>query len=338
MKSMKHILACAALLVLSGLCFARGYDSVLSKHQSLRFIDQMSKAYGYFLKYDRMPEAIKVDGVTYNSGMMLSASYALVQKMMAEPKTWRYSDVRFNSSYACPDNERNNTLDIDEISLTEFMRLAGNAHRFAEKNSKFPNYCTVNVNHRDPDGSVYPTQMIINAISVGFARIFHHYKEYGTLPEKISTWHSGFLRSTNNSPKENLLVKATARKITKGLKTDYDKAKALFEYTRDMWEWQNYYNSTKGAVRTIKDKGANCCDLSHTLIAMCRAVGIPARYRHAQCKYIKSGKVIGHVMAEVYVNGRWYLCDPSSNEDTFGKHEAWSHMDTFNGRYRELPF
>ena len=82
---MKHMLACAALLVLSGLCFARGYDSVLSKHQSHRFIDQMSKAYGYFLKYDRMPETIKVDGVTYNSGMMLSASYALVQKMMAEP-------------------------------------------------------------------------------------------------------------------------------------------------------------------------------------------------------------------------------------------------------------
>ena len=133
-------------------------------------------------------------------------------------------------------------------------------------------------------------------------------------------------------------MKSTMRKVTKGLTSDYDKAKALFEYARDAWEWQNYSNTGKGAVKTIKDKGANCGDLSHTLIAMSRAAGIPARYRHAQCKYIKSGKVIGHVMAELYVDGVWYLCDPSSNEDTFGNHEAWAYMDTFNGRYRELPF
>lgn len=338
MKTFRQLLTCVAFLALSVICGAKGHDSVLSKDQSAEFISQMSKAYGYFLKNDRMPETIKVKGVVFDSGMMLSASFSLVQKMMAEPKAWKGSDIRYSASYPCPDNERNNTLDIDEISLAEFMRLAGNAHVYAEKNNKFPNYCTVNADHRDPDGSVYPTQMIINAISVGFARIFHHYKQHGTLPEKVSTWHSGFLRSTNNSPKEHSLVKSTARKVTKGLKTDYDKAKALFEYARDAWEWQNYSNTGKGAVKTIKDKGANCCDLSHTLIAMCRAVGIPARYRHAQCKYIKSGKVIGHVMAEVYVNGKWYLCDPSSNQDTFGNHEAWSHMDTFNGRYRELPF
>jgi hypothetical protein len=57
----------------------------------------------------------------------------------------------------------------------------------------------------------------------------------------------------------------------------------------------------------------------------------------------EGGRLILHFgavdqVAEVYVNGKWYLCDPSSNQDTFGNHEAWSHMDTFNGRYRELPF
>lgn len=338
MKAIRILLVCAAILSISAVCGAKGHDSVLPKGQSGAFIDQMAKAYGYFQKNDRMPQTIKVGGVTFDSGMMLSASYSLVQKMMAEPKTWKNSDIRYSSSYPCPDNERNNTLDIDELSLAEFMRLAGNAHVFAEKNSKFPNYCTVNPDHKDPDGSAYPTQMIINAFSVGFARIFDHYKQYGTLPDKVCTWHSNFLRSTDNSPKGHSLVKTTAKKVTKGLNSDYDKAKALFEYARDEWEWQNYMNTGKGAVKTIKDKGANCCDLSHTLIAMCRAVGIPARYRHAQCKYIKSGKVIGHVMVEVYVDGKWYLCDPSSNQDTFGNHEAWSHMDTFNGRYRELPF
>lgn len=337
MKTMKHLLACLAFL-LCPLFGAKAYGAVLTKDNSSQFVAQMSKAYDYFCKHDRMPESIRVGGVTYDSGMMLSASYNLVQKMMAEPQAWMHSDIEFSDSYACPDNERNNTLDVDEITLPDLMKLAEKAHVFAAKNNMFPNYCTVDAGHKDQDGSSYATQMIINAISVAFARVLHHYDETGALPEKVCTWHSDFLRSTANSPKEHSLVKSTMRKITKGLSSDYDKAKALFEYARDAWEWQNYSNTGKGAVQTIRDKGANCCDLSHTLIAMSRAAGIPARYRHAQCKYIKSGKVIGHVMAELYVDGVWYLCDPSSNEDTFGNHEAWSYMDTFNGRYRELPF
>ena len=338
MKISRFLLACVAFLFLSALCGAKEYDSVLTKDQSGKFIEQMSKAYEYFQKNDRMPETIRIDGVKFNSGMMLSAGYHLVKKMIAEPQTWMNADIEYYASYECPDNERNNTLDIDEISLDGLMKLAEKAHVYAARNNIFPNYCTVDPDHKDADGSAYSTQMIINAISVAFARVFYHYVENGALPEKVCTWHSAFLRSTKHSPKEHSLVKSTMRKVTKGLTSDYDKAKALFEYARDAWEWQNYSNTGKGAVKTIKDKGANCCDLSHTLIAMSRAAGIPARYRHAQCKYIKSGKVIGHVMTELYVDGVWYLCDPSSNEDTFGNHEAWAYMDTFNGRYRELPF
>lgn len=337
MKTMKHLFACVAFL-LCPLFWVETYGAVLTKDCSGQFVEQMSKAYDYFSRHDRMPDAICVGGKEFNSGMMLSAGYNLIRKMMAEPQTWMQSDIEYSDSYLCPDNERNNTLDIDEIALKDLIKLAENAHVFAQKNGVFPNYCTVDSGHKDPDGSEYPTQMIINAISISFARVFHHYANNGVLPENVSTWHSDFLRSTADSPKGNALVKSTMRKITKGLTSDYDKAKALFEYARDAWEWQNYSNTGKGAARTIKDKGANCCDLSHTLIAMSRAAGIPARYRHAQCKYIKSGKVIGHVMAELYVDGKWYLCDPSSNEDTFGNHEAWAYMDTFNGRYRELPF
>ena len=128
------------------------------------------------------------------------------------------------------------------------------------------------------------------------------------------------------------------KKVIDGKTTDYEKAKALFEHSLNEWEWINYSNTGKGAVKTITDKEANCCDLSHALVAMSRAAGLKARYYHAQCKYIKSGKVIGHVMAEIYVDGKWYLCDPSSTGTTFGNHEAWSVMQTFNGRYNELPF
>jgi transglutaminase-like putative cysteine protease len=128
------------------------------------------------------------------------------------------------------------------------------------------------------------------------------------------------------------------QEIIAGKNTDFEKAEAIFYYSLDEWEWVNYSNTSRGAVKTIQQKGGNCCDLSHAVVAMARAAGLPARYRHAQCKYKKSGKVIGHVMAEIYVDGKWYLCDPSSSGTTFGNHEAWSVMSTFNGLYDELPF
>lgn len=303
------------------------------------FVEEMAKAYEFFVENDRLPASVNVEGIEYGRGKMVAAGYMLIKKMLAEPDTWQDEEVEYNSTFSCPDNEKNNTLDVDEMSFDQFMEVAGKAYEYAEKNRTFPNYVTVNADYKDPaDGSAYSTMMVINAISVGFTRIFHHYVEHNEFPETVSTWHTDYLRSVTNAPKDDPVVVAMMEEITKGLTTDMDKAKALFQYSLDEWEWEDYYNTGKGAVRTIQEEGGNCCDLSHSLVAMGRAAGIPARYRHAQCRYIKSGKIIGHVMAEYYVDGTWYLMDPSSAGTTFGNHEAWSVMETFNGRYNQLPF
>ena len=303
------------------------------------FVQEMSDAYEYFLEHNTVPESVTVDGAEYDKGKMFAASHKLLQKMVAEPKKWQRKTVEFNDTLTFVDNERDNTLNVDEMSLEDFMALTERAYQYGEKNGLFPKYCTVVADFVDPaDSSVYPTKMISNAMMVGFTRVFNHYVQTGELPQTISTWHSDFLRSTANCPKEDSVVVAMMKQITEGKETTYDKAKALFEHALDVWEWENYYNSSKGAVKTINEHGGNCCDLSHALVAMGRAAGIPSRYRHAQCKYKKSGKVIGHVMAEYYVDGVWYLCDPSSTGTTFGNHEAWAYMDTFNGYYNQLPF
>ncbi len=300
------------------------------------FVEAMSDAYTYFVENDKMPVYINVEGLNYGSGKALAASYKLVLKMIDEPKTWQEEEVKYKTSFSCPQNEANNTLNIDEISLTDFLAVTELAYNYAEEKNVFPNYCTLNPEFTDVDGSVYSIKMVIDAIHVGCARIFHHYVENGALPEKISTWHTDYLRSVNNCPIDNPVVVQAKNEAIQGKTTEYEKAKALFEYVRDEAEWINYNNTRKGAVRTITEKEGNCCDLSHALVAMSRAAGIPARYRHAQCQYTSS--VIGHVMAELYVDGVWYLCDPSNNNNTFGKHESWSHMVTFNGRYNQLPF
>ena len=302
------------------------------------FIEEMAAAYDYFVENDQLPAEISIEGIKYGKGKMFAASYMLVKKMLEEPETWADNEVEYNDKFSCPNNEKNNTINVDSLGFEEFMGYAKRAYEYAETTKVLPNYVTMQSGYTDADGSKYDVKVVINALSVGFARIFHYYKENLEFPEKISAWHTDYLRKTNNAPKDDPIVIAKMEEITKGLTTDMEKARALFIYSLDEWEWVNYSNTSRGAVGTIKNNGGNCCDLSHALVAMGRAAGIPSRYRHAQCKYKASGSVIGHVMAEYYVDGKWYLCDPSSSGTTFGNHEAWSVMSTFNGLYNELPF
>lgn len=300
------------------------------------FVAGMADAYQYFLENNKMPASVKVEGLDYGRGKMMAASCQILKKIIAAPDTWQDEEVEFLYDVACPDNEKNNTLDTDEMSMEQFLVVIDNAYAFAEKNNVFPNYCTVNASHKDADGSEYDTKMVINAIFVTFARIFDYYVKNNELPETFNVWHSDFLRASSNCPITDNLVVSTVNEIIKGKTTDYDKAKAIFEYARDEWDYEGYNNTKYGAVKVIEGKQGNCCDMSHAIIAMSRAIGIPARYRHAQCQY--SSSVIGHVMAEIYVDGQWYLCDATNNGNTFGNHESWKYMVTFNGRYNALPF
>jgi len=294
----------------------------------------MADAYKTFLETDALPVYINVQGIKFNSAKYVAASCVLLKKIAQQPDSWEEGDVEFVTA-SCPDNKQNNTFDRDVISMDEVLSMTDKIYDFACQKKIFPNYCTMESGHKDEDGSVYDTKLIINAAAVMYAGIFAYYREHSSLPDSVTTWHSSFLCSTNNCNKDSQKVRDALSEAVAGKNTDYDKAKAIFEYVRDKFEWEDYYNTSKGADGTITSRGGNCCDLSHTIVAMSRAAGIPARYRHAQCMY---SRIIGHVMAEIYVGGRWYLCDASNNSNSFGKHEAWKYMETFNGYYNELPF
>lgn len=75
----------------------------------------------------------------------------------------------------------------------------------------------------------------------------------------------------------------------------------------------NSSNSTTSAVDTLIERVGVCRDFAHLMIALCRALNMPAR--------IVSGTDYGadpalgppdfHAYAEVYLGDRWYLFDPS---------------------------
>src|SRR5258708_36277245 len=76
------------------------------------------------------------------------------------------------------------------------------------------------------------------------------------------------------------IVKKTAQEVTQGAKSDYDKAKAIYE-----WMVDNTYRdpTTRGCgvgdIKTMLETGnlgGNCADLNALYLGLARAVGLPA--------------------------------------------------------------
>lgn len=72
-------------------------------------------------------------------------------------------------------------------------------------------------------------------------------------------------------------------------------------------------NATTSAVDTLIEKVGVCRDFAHLMIALCRALNIPARF--ASGIDYGSDPAFGptdfHAYVEVFLSGRWYLFDPS---------------------------
>ena len=312
-----------------------------------RFLQAISEAYESFETDGALPAGVTVDGVTYDKGNYTLAACLLLEKMAERPHGWQKDDIAF-SPVEFGDEYRWNTFDPDVIDFAHIRYMADRIVQYAHENGRLPNYVTFPSD--DPTSPGYMPQltmvvtkhdnrMNLRAAMVVMARVINYFvKNEGKWPEEVSSWPSTYLRAVRNSPidaPEVIAARDAALKNLPANATERQKAEAIFAYARDEWEWENYMNTSKGAVGTIKAKGGNCCDLTHATLAMCHAAGIPARYLHGQC-YFKSG-VIGHVIPEIYVDGKWWICDPSNNSATFGT-PTWQGMETFNGRYYELEF
>jgi len=144
-------------------------------------------------------------------------------------------------------------------------------------------------------------------------------------PDKENLEH--FLRPTKLLPTDGI-VKTTATEITKGAKTDVDKASAIYE-----WIVENTFRNPKtrgcglGDIRFMletKDLGGKCADLNALFVGLARAVGLPARdvYGIRVAKSDLGYKSLGpateivtkaqHCRAEVYLGEfGWVPVDPA---------------------------
>ena len=149
----------------------------------------------------------------------------------------------------------------------------------------------------------------------------------GRLPKTNRAELEHFLRSTNLMPTDGI-VRATATEITRGAKTDVEKARAIYA-----WIVDNTFRNPKtrgcgvGNIRSMLesgDLGGKCADLNALYVGLARAAGLPARdvYGIRVAKSELGYKSLGassenvtkaqHCRAEVYLGGHgWIPVDPA---------------------------
>jgi transglutaminase-like putative cysteine protease len=82
----------------------------------------------------------------------------------------------------------------------------------------------------------------------------------------------------------------------------------------------NTSNSNTSAVDTLIEQVGVCRDFAHLMIALCRAVNIPARFTTGTD--YGADPILGppdfHAYVEVYLGDRWYIFDPSGTAIPMG--------------------
>lgn len=82
----------------------------------------------------------------------------------------------------------------------------------------------------------------------------------------------------------------------------------------------NTSNSNTSAVDTLIEQVGVCRDFAHLMIALCRAVNIPARF--TTVTDYGADPALGppdfHAYVEAYLGGRWYIFDPSGTAIPMG--------------------
>ncbi|MBC7380951.1 MAG: transglutaminase family protein [Burkholderiaceae bacterium] len=101
----------------------------------------------------------------------------------------------------------------------------------------------------------------------------------------------------------------------------YSRVQAIRDWVNQHVSFQsNTTNGNTSAVDTMVEQVGVCRDFAHLMIALCRAVNIPARF--ATGIDYGADPALGptdfHAYVEAYLGGRWYLFDPSGTAIPMG--------------------
>ena len=99
-----------------------------------------------------------------------------------------------------------------------------------------------------------------------------------------------------------------------GLPQGYWRVRAIQDWVQRQTKFvSGSTNATTSAIDTVVERVGVCRDFAHLMIALCRALNIPARF--ATGIDYASNPIFGppdfHAYVEAFLGGRWYLFDPT---------------------------
>lgn len=219
-----------------------------------------------------------------------------------------------------------------QLQKADYIDAANRLNNWIWEHKKMPNYITTPIGDMSPDNftDMYSRALKFYSDTKSLPN-FIYTRSVGTpsTPVTIPTELKTYLQATTNCQVNDASIQAKAKQ----LKT----ATNIFNFVLGKI-YSYYYNTRLGARGALTATAANCCDMTHLLIALSRAAGIPARYVHGSCVF-GDGVRYGHVWAELYVDGKWLRADAINDNNALGKITNWntSTVQIYN-RYRELPF
>jgi transglutaminase-like putative cysteine protease len=116
-------------------------------------------------------------------------------------------------------------------------------------------------------------------------------------------------------------VTALANELFGQMPQGYRRVQAIQQWVNNQVTFEsNTSNSMTSALETLTHRKGVCRDFAHLMIAMCRALNIPARFTTA-IDYGADpalGPTDFHAYVEAYIGHRWYIFDPSGTAIPMG--------------------
>jgi len=121
------------------------------------------------------------------------------------------------------------------------------------------------------------------------------------IPKRVPREMKIFLGPSPFIESRHYKIRSLAKKTVADKDAAWEKVEAIYDYVREHVQYKN--GPLKGALRALRDGTGDCEELTSLFIAMCRAVGVPAR----------TVWVPGHCYPEFYLadasgKGHWFPC------------------------------
>ena len=119
----------------------------------------------------------------------------------------------------------------------------------------------------------------------------------------------------------------------------YTRARAICDWVSARVKFQsNTSDSFTSAIDTLNQRVGVCRDFAHLMIALCRAVNIPARF--ATGFDYGADPILGppdfHAYVEAYLGNCWYLFDPSGTAIPMGFVRLATGRDAADGAFATI--